>query len=209
MIHSTMVINNNPSKIEIRGLKYGANGPIDMAIGESECIGVTGPSGCGKTLFLRSIADLDEHEGVVLLNGKDRMKFHPPLWRKNVMMLPAESQWWYDMVGEHFKSPHDERLALLGFDGDVMNWEVSRLSGGEKQRLALLRLLEQRPQVILLDEPTAHLDRLSSEIIEEMLQNDRVENGISMIWVGHDKDQLSRVSARLYSIEKSFLERMH
>ena len=204
-----MDINNNLTKIEIRGLKYGANGPIDMAIGESECIGITGPSGCGKTLLLRSIADLDDHEGIVRLYGAESAKFRPPLWRKNVMMLPAESHWWYDTVGEHFKSSHDERLVILGFEDDVMNWEVGRLSGGEKQRLALLRLLEQRPQVILLDEPTAHLDRLLSEKIEEMLQNDRVENGISMIWVSHDKDQLSRVSSRMYSIEKSFLERMH
>jgi ABC-type multidrug transport system ATPase subunit len=96
-----------------------------------------------------------------------------PDWRRRVGLLPAESGWWADRVGAHFITTNDARnpattptpiLARLGFEPDVLDWDVQRLSSGERQRLGLARLLLNRPEVLLLDEATANLDptRLSA-----------------------------------------------
>ena len=163
-------------------------------------MGLTGPSGAGKSLLLRAIADLDPHEGMVRLDGTEATRFKPGEWRKKVGLLPAESQWWYDTVGEHFRNTSPEKFAQLGFPPEVIHWQVSRLSSGEKQRLALLRLLENRPLVLLLDEPTANLDRKHTARVEAVIKSYQHDTRAPILWVGHDPEQLERVADRVLEI---------
>ena len=95
---------------------------------------MSGPSGAGKTLLLRAIADLDPHRGRVFLDDAECNAFSASDWRGRVGMLPAESQWWGDSVGEHFAQIDYGLLECLGFDKEVMHWQISRLSSGERQR---------------------------------------------------------------------------
>ena len=86
-------------------------------------------------------------------------------------------------------------LRELGFaDESVLQWNVSRLSSGEKQRLALVRLLSRSPEALLLDEPTANLDSTSVSLVENVIDNYRKEYSVPVIWVAHDQSQLKRVS---------------
>ncbi len=89
----------------------------------------------------------------------------------------------------------------LGFDESVFDWQVSRCSSGEKQRLALLRLLENQPQVLLLDEPTASLDPESVERVESLIKTYRERNASPVLWVSHDAGQLARVADRQLRLE--------
>ena len=193
-------------KLEIKSLIYHDIGPFDLHIEAGECIGLTGPSGAGKTLLLRAVADLEPHLGLITLDGFPSTDFEPPAWRKRVGMLPAESQWWYDRVGSHFTRCEREQFHRLGFESSVSEWEISRLSSGEKQRLALLRLLCNEPDVLLLDEPTANLDEKNSQRVEELLSAYRENKRAGMIWVSHDMKQLSRMTTRRFLIKDGRIE---
>lgn len=184
------------NRLVVEGLRYHNVGPIDLAIDASECVTLSGPSGAGKTLMLRAIADLEPHSGDISLDGVKSETVSPPEWRKTVGMLPAESQWWRDTVGEHFSETRVGFLEALGFERSVLDWKVSRLSSGERQRLALLRLLANHPKALLLDEPTANLDPSNVERVETFIQDYLEENGCPALWVSHDPQQIRRVSSR-------------
>lgn len=151
-------------------------------------------------MLLRQLADLDPRSGDVLLDGAsiDSMPAHE--WRARVALLPAESQWWFDSVGEHFSKIDDDNLQKLGFEKSVLDWQISRLSSGEKQRLALLRMLALRPRVLLLDEPTANLDAKFADRVEEILNDYKESRKAALLWVSHDREQLRRVADRVFEI---------
>jgi ABC-type iron transport system FetAB ATPase subunit len=118
-----------------------------------------------------------------------------------VALLPAESRWWSDTVGDHFTTSAASAFNRLGFDVDILAWPVSRLSSGERQRLALLRLMENQPHLLLLDEPTANLDEENSAKVEELIRTYREETGAAVVWVGHHKVQVYRVASRFFTME--------
>jgi ABC-type iron transport system FetAB ATPase subunit len=187
--------------LRIEALRFLGNGPLDLVVGGGECVTVSGPSGAGKTLLLRAIADLDETSGRVALGGDDRDSMPAPEWRRRVALLMAESVWWRETVGDHFSTPDRSLLAKLGFSADVMTWVVSRLSSGERQRLGLARLLANRPRALLLDEPTANLDRENSARVETIVADYREENDAAVLWVTHDAEQAARVGSRGFRLE--------
>jgi len=167
---------------------------FDLQAGELVCL--SGPSGCGKTLLLRALVDLDLNQGVVTLQGEARDAIPAPLWRRRVAMLPAESRWWGATVGEHFSTRDEPQWQQLGFAPEVAGWRVERLSSGEKQRLALLRLLVNRPQVLLLDEPTANLDADNRRRVEQLIGTYLASQQACCVWVSHNKRQLDQICSR-------------
>ncbi|HHD64083.1 MAG TPA: ATP-binding cassette domain-containing protein [Desulfobulbaceae bacterium] len=186
-------------RLEIHNLTFRDRGPYSLQINGGECVGLQGASGSGKSLLLRAIADLDPHGGSMRLDQMECADVPAPQWRKSVAMLPAESSWWLDTVEEHFKNfsaISKDYLAQLGFDSEVGGWQVSRLSTGEKQRLAILRMLENRPGALLLDEPTASLDAVNITNVEQLLLEYGCDNNVPLLWVSHDPDQLVRVADR-------------
>ena len=196
--------------LRLSEISFLGNGPYSMNVNPGECVGLTGKSGIGKTQLLRAVADVIAHGGDCSLNGNSCSSVFPPDWRKMVAMLPAESFWWYDTVGSHFNlekeaSECEDLLGKLGFSRDVMGWQVSRLSTGERQRLALVRTLVMKPKVLLLDEPTSALDKKMVHVVEEILSNIRsLQQGICL-WVSHDLEQLFRVADRVFRVEPSGL----
>lgn len=184
------------SRLSVRSLRVHHLGPLDLNVEPGECLALAGESGAGKTLLLRAIVDLEVHEGEVLLDGKTCEEFSPEQWRRCVGMLPAVTHWWYERVGQHFSRPESAELAALGFQAEVLDRPVTRLSNGESQRLALLRLLENRPRVLLLDEPTASLDETNTRRVEDMVRDYCRAHEAALVWVSHDRFQLERLGAR-------------
>ncbi|WP_462321304.1 ABC transporter ATP-binding protein [Halochromatium sp.] len=85
-------------------------------------------------------------------------------------------------------------LGQLGFGADVLDWDVQRLSTGERQRLALARLLHNRPQALLLDEATANLDPTNRQQAEHVIETYRRTERAAVLWVSHDPDQRRRLA---------------
>ena len=169
----------------------------DFTVNTGECVAVVGPSGSGKTLLLRALADLDPNTGEVTVDGVNRSATPAPLWRRTVIYLAAESGWWSERVSEHFTDTDAAQpfLAALGLPADCFSWPITRLSSGEKQRLALVRALTQKPRVLLLDEPTAALDKQSVYAVESILTAE-LAHGAALLWVTHDPEQAERVAHR-------------
>jgi len=181
-------------------------GPFDLSIDAGECVSLRGPSGSGKSLLLRAIADLDLHQGEVWLDDEACVQIPAPQWRRQVALLPVESQWWLDEVGAHFPGADCPWLAPLGFDEAALGWQVSRLSSGEKQRLALARALMNQPRVLLLDEPTASLDEASAAALETVVADYRDKNSAAVLWVSHSAAQAARVATRHYQLTPQGLQ---
>jgi len=181
--------------------------PVDLRVNAGELIFISGPSGSGKSLLLRAIADLDPNQGEVLIDDRSRASIPAPEWRRRVGLLPAESGWWADRVGEHFitaadkidgdpvvSTPLPQLLARLGFQTDVLDWDVQRLSTGERQRLALARLLLNDPEVLLLDEATANLDPSNRAQAEQLIDDYRRQRHAAVLWASHDPEQRQRLA---------------
>jgi putative ABC transport system ATP-binding protein len=97
-------------------------------------------------------------------------------------------------------------LNRLGFPADVLGWSVTRLSTGERQRLALVRLLAQTPEALLLDEATANLDPDNGARVESVVETYRKAQGAAVLWVSHDPEQRKRIGGRSLVIRNERLE---
>lgn len=192
--------------LRLDGVAIGTLADVSLAVRPGEIHCLSGPSGPGKSRLLRAVADLEPHAGQVWLGEVAQSSLPAHAWRARVMLVPAESQWWADSVGEHLQAaPAGDDLAALGFDQAVLEWQVSRLSSGEKQRLALLRALGQGPSALLLDEPTANLDDATTRRVEAWLVERIRQCGWPVIWVAHDLAQIARVADRHWRIDGKVL----
>lgn len=188
--------------LEVSGLRMNGIGPLDLSLDAGECVALCGPSGAGKSRVLRAVADLDVHAGRVACEGIGADELAPSEWRRRVGLLVADSQWWRDRVGEHFATPPSrEALAALDLPASVLDRPVAQLSSGERQRLALLRLLANRPRVLLLDEPTANLDPDNVIRVERLVADYVAREGAAVLWVSHDPGQRARIARRQLRLE--------
>ncbi len=192
---------------EVSHLSRSGMSDISFSLAASELVCLSGPSGSGKTLLLRALADLDISEGKVSLDNTGRQRFTPVHWRRQVGFLPAESRWWAPLVGDHFPAGQQELFTQLGFGQDVATWSVERLSSGERQRLALARLLVNQPAVLLLDEPTANLDPVNTKKVEHIVLPYLNTHAAACLWVTHDAAQIERIADRVLVLDgKGLLE---
>lgn len=195
-----------PPLLQINRLRRLMVGPVDLAVDEGDCLCISGASGGGKSLLLRAIADLDPHEGRMSLQGVPAVGIVPADWRRRVGLLPPESYWWMPRVEQHFHSGMPVALEKLGLTEKILKQSVARLSSGERQRLALARLLSNRPQVLLLDEPTANLDPVNTQRVEAVITDYRRAHDAAVIWVSHDTEQVARVANRHYVLSDGLLQ---
>lgn len=201
------------SGLRVEALTLLGKGPYSFDVAAGRCVGLSGRSGVGKSVLLKAIADLVEHGGESFLGQVACSSMAAPLWRRQVMLLPAESSWWHDTVEEHFPYSIDDPLVQpllprLGFAEDIGHWHVHRLSSGERQRLALLRGLVHAPAVLLLDEPSSALDSSWTEQLESLVHEYQQERGASCVWVSHDSEQLQRVADSCFCVTSGGLEQV-
>ena len=164
---------------------------ISLEIADGEFAGVTGASGAGKTTFTYMVSGLVPHHfagdfyGAVKVNGQDTVEVKPEILARMVgeVFQDIDSQMVASVVEdevlfgmENFGVPKEEigrrleeTLSLLGI-ADLRRRQISSLSGGQKQKVAIAAILAMRPEIILLDEPTGELDPESSVMIFEILQ---------------------------------------
>ncbi len=192
--------------LQINDLRTKLIGPIDLSVDAGECVAIMGASGSGKSLFLRAVADLDPNSGDLRLIRQNRSTIPANDWRRRVGMVPAESGWWTDRVGDHFdpETAAEPLLEKIGLP-HALDWQVMRLSTGERHRLAIARALALKPQVLLLDEPTAALDEPATVMIEQLMR-EQLDSGVAILLVTHDRQQAARMAVRTHIMERGQLE---
>ncbi len=194
----------------VENVRYLDNGPYSLILNPGEIVGISGQSGIGKSQLLRALVDLSSWQGRIRYGQHDILSIPAVQWRKLVGLVPAESAWWYDTVAEHFEAAasfDQEKKALLqklGFGVEVFDWSISRLSSGERQRLAIFRMLVNQPRILLLDEPTSNLDQVAVENVESLLFSLK-EKRRALLIISHDPDQLKRLADRQYLMRKDGL----
>jgi ABC-type iron transport system FetAB ATPase subunit len=193
------------SQLQVTGLAGPNFGPIEFSVEQGQCTCLSGPSGAGKTILLRSIADLDVHQGEVMIGADTCQSMSGPVWRQRLGFLTAHSSWWLETAGAHMLAVDEDALASLGLDKSVLNKPIAQLSTGELQRLALLRLLTNTPEVLLLDEPTASLDQENVARVETFIKQYQTRHNAAVLWVTHDHDQVKRVATGRLTIEQGRL----
>ena len=195
----------------VESLQFSSGGPYSLSLEPGCCAGLDGVSGVGKTRLLRALADIDRSEGRVALNGREREQYTPPQWRRLVAMIPAESRWWHPMVSDHLPLEYNQKQAeelvqACGFERDILGWDVTRLSTGEKQRLSLVRALIRAPNVLLLDEIGSGLDRDNALLLEALVKHYLNGSGAAALWVSHNPEQLERVAALFITMHQDRLQ---
>lgn len=183
--------------LRVEALKVHGVEPVSLDLEAGECIAVRGPSGSGKSLLLRAISDLDPAEGSVFLNDIERRSMTGPEWRGHVRYAAAEPGWWDETPRPHFTNQNglEEAIGALGLEADILDRPIARLSTGERQRLALVRALEDKPEVLLLDEPTGALDSEATASAEDLIKAQQAE-GRAILLVSHDDAQAARMAKR-------------
>jgi putative ABC transport system ATP-binding protein len=192
---------------------------LSAEIEKPEKVALIGPSGQGKSTLLRILALLDiPDEGDLLLNGSSFRQSDPRLWRmeasyvaQQAVMLPGSIADNLSTVSRLHGRPYDSALAAqlmqqLGLDYLDPAKKAEECSGGEKQRISLIRSLLLRPAILLLDEITASLDINSMRKVEELLMEWHREQGTSLIWVTHDLEQARRISNRTWVMNGGTME---
>ena len=193
--------------LSIRRLSRNGIQPFDLDLTAGEPIALLGPSGSGKTLFLRAIADLDPNEGEVRLDGRLREDMSAPEWRRAVTYLAAEPGWWAERARDHFPDPEStaDMLPRFGLEAEKLKQPVTELSTGERHRLALVRVLQQDPRVLLLDEPTSGLDEASTRAVQSALE-ELAQEGRGLLFSTHDEALAHRLGRRILRVDKGRIE---
>jgi sulfonate transport system ATP-binding protein len=189
--------------LKIVNLQAPVGPSLSLSVAPGELVCLTGPSGSGKSLLLRAIADLDAHQGDVWFNNRAAADTPPPLWRKKIGLLQPTSSWWNDGVADHFEKPEAALpiMEALDLPKEALEWQIYRMSTGEKQRMSIVRLLSNTPSALLLDEPTANLDPETTKKVESLVLNYQQEQKSPVIWVSHDLNQVKRIADRHMGIE--------
>ncbi|WP_223299005.1 ABC transporter ATP-binding protein [Paenibacillus darwinianus] len=175
----------------------------------SDTISFTGPSGTGKSTLLRILALLESpDEGRLILNGRPAREWDARQWRMKLSYVSQQPFMLSGTVEDNLRAasalhrtPFDRELASrlmasLGMAETDWRKNAQRLSGGEKQRVSLVRTLLLRPEMLLLDEITASLDDTSTEAVERLLRSFHEAEGTGFIWITHDLEQAGRVAGR-------------
>lgn len=184
-----------------------ALGGIDIDVYEGELLSIVGPSGCGKTSLLSVLSNLEEKSNGNIEFENDNIKIGYMLqkdalfpWRTILenCLIGLEIQ---NNLTEETKNKVIELLNTYGL-GDFMNKYPSSLSGGMRQRVALIRTLAIDPDILFLDEPFSALDYLTRIYLSEDVYQIIKKEGKTAILVTHDLAEAVSLSDRVAVLSK-------
>src|SRR3979490_2103899 len=204
--------------------KFGAFRAVDrlsLDIRAGEFFALLGPSGCGKTTLLRMLAGFrGPDEGRILLNGKDIAQVLPHRRPVNMMFqnyalfphLTVRDNIAFGLKRAGMRQSEIAKraaglVAVPELQGREKRWP-DQLSGGQKQRVALARSLARQPQVLLLDEPLAALDKKLRESTQLELMELQRRLGMTFIIVTHDQEEAMTVAHRIGVMDNGRLEQV-
>jgi iron complex transport system ATP-binding protein len=217
--------------LEIKNLACGYDAKpvlrgIDFRVEDGEVLGIIGPNGSGKTTLLRAITRvLKPGSGNVLLEGKDIWQMGVRELAKKIAVVPQSASGGQMSVEEFVllgRTPHFEKLQFLETEKDMeiagKSMEMTdtaglkdklmeEISGGERQLALICRALVQQPRLLLLDEPTTHLDITHQARVLDLIKRLNREFALTVIMVLHDLNLASEYCHRLLLINEGRLHK--
>lgn len=165
---------------------------------------ITGPSGCGKSTLLKIIASLlSPTSGQIFFAERDITTLSPETYRQQVSYCAQTPSLFGDSVYDNLIFPWQIRrqqpdpkaliadLQRFGLAENTLEKSINELSGGEKQRVSLIRNLQFLPQVLLLDEITSALDESNKHNVNDIIHRYVTEKNIAVLWVTHDRNEIA------------------
>lgn len=192
---------------------------LDLEVKDGDSIAVTGPSGSGKTTLINIIGSLDHPDAgdvlfrdrsIVTLNANESADYRnrnigfvfqdhlllPHLTVKENILLPLFASGISEAEYAEKEKYADDLMNRIGIAG-LINKYPFRISGGEAQRVTLVRALINKPSLLLADEPTGSLDATNAEILGDLLQEINREMGITLLVVTHSATLASKMKLHL------------
>jgi len=199
--------------IENLSKKYGNNivlNNINLTLNPGEIISIIGSSGCGKTTLLKCISGLcDVNHGTIKINSKPIHNLSPN--KRNIGYVFQESP-----LLPHLNIIDNIVFNMNCFDEEKLNFLLEKIqikhlkkrypyeiSGGENQRIAVVRSLIRNPDLFLLDEPFSNLDKLTKEHTKELIFNIIKETNTTTMIVNHDIQDSLELSDRVLVLDKA------
>jgi putative ABC transport system ATP-binding protein len=186
---------------------------LNIRIESRDYISIVGPSGSGKSTFLKLCNNLiSPSEGNISFNNKNVSEYNPIELRKEIAYCFQMPHLFGDTVMDNLSFPFKIRnkrvdmdrikylFSLFSMDEEFIDEKVLNLSGGEKQRIALMRTLMFTPEVLLLDEVTSALDSENTLIVENII-NKLNNEGSTVLWVTHNDEQSIKYANKLLTLE--------
>src|SRR6202163_4264476 len=222
------MVDNNPL-LDMQGITFGYNRQpllydVHFQVRAGEMVGLLGPNGSGKTTLLRLISGvLRPQQGVVMLDGRDTRAWGRREVARRVAVVPQEMHVpfaftveelvslgrtpYVRLLGSHTKEDQNiVRGALQAADIEMLAGRIfNELSGGERQRVTVAMALAQRPALLLLDEPTSHLDIKYQIELLELVQKLNRETGVTVIAAMHDLHLAARYFPRLLLFQRGIV----
>lgn len=181
-------------------------GNVNLSLGQGEIVGLFGPSGSGKTSLADALLGILPHQGTVV--------YRQPLQRQQMLKLYQDPPSAFsadfplltllnDVCERYHVHPQViQRLCgELNLDEALFTRNVEQVSGGELQRIALLRALMLKPKLLVADEPVSRLDPITSQKITQLLTTKCREMNCTLLLISHDLEQLEKVCDRVLYME--------
>lgn len=183
---------------------------VSFTVESGNRIGLLGASGAGKTTLLRLLNGLETPKaGQILFQGQPLAAYPPAALRRAVGYVLQKPVLFGKTIADNLVYPfelHKEKpdwalirryLDAVNLPSDIVDKAIHALSGGEQQRIALIRSLLARPVVLLLDEVTAALDEDNTKLVEALLLKEQAEKGLTLLFISHNRQQAERLAGKI------------
>ncbi|PEK98615.1 ABC-F family ATP-binding cassette domain-containing protein [Bacillus sp. AFS017336] len=174
---------------------------MKFVLNRGDSVALVGPNGVGKSTLLKTIiGDLNKLQGTIDFGANVSVGYYDQEQAKLTSNKRVLDELWDDYP----LKPEQEIRTILGnflFSGDDVTKIVTSLSGGEKARLALAKLMMKKANFLILDEPTNHLDLDSKEVLENAL----LDYPGTILFVSHDRYFMNRLSTKTFELAKEGL----
>ncbi|WP_127849378.1 ABC transporter ATP-binding protein [Lacticaseibacillus hulanensis] len=193
---------------------------INLTIAAGAYLTISGPSGSGKSTLLRLLATLlTPTSGMIMYQNEPQTAISKPAYRREVSYCFQQPSLFGETVQDNLEFPFtlrdepfakDRALAALtevDLAESMLTKPITELSGGEKQRVALIRNLLFTPKVLLLDEITTGLDAETKNTVHELIRR-KQQSGVTVIAVTHDESEIAAADT-LLTIKAGRLEDSH